>query len=64
MDGVGIQKSNKELAYKFLLFFPPNFDGLVTNLNSEVRTQPLSLEGSCAFLQDEELRLKAREGGC
>ena len=63
MVGARIQKSSKELAWKCLLVCPPKFESLVTTLNTQVRTQPLSFEEFCAFLQEEELRLKAREGG-
>ena len=39
------------------------FDGLFIALNTQGIPQPLSFEEFCALLQEEELRLKAREGG-
>lgn len=63
MAGAGIKKSSEDLAQKCLLVCPPKFDGLVTALNTQVRPSPLTFEDFCALLQEEELRLKAREGG-
>lgn len=63
MAGAGIKKSSKDLACRCLLVCPPKFHGLVTALIIEVIPQPLTLKDFCAFLQEEELRLKAREGG-
>ena len=63
MAGAGIKKLSKHLARKCLLVCPPKFDALVTTLNSQMRPQPLTFEDFCALLQEEELRLKAREGG-
>ena len=36
---------------------------MVTSLNTQVRTPPLTFEQFCAMLLEEELRQKAREGG-
>ena len=63
MAGARIKKSSKDLAWKCLLVCPPKFDGLVTTLNTQVRPSPLTFEDFCALLQEEELRIKAREEG-
>ena len=44
MTSVGIQKISEELAWRCLYIFPPNFDGLITKLNTQVRPQPFPFE--------------------
>ena len=58
-----IQKPREDLAQWCLQICLPRFDGLVTTLNTQVRPQPLSFEEFCVLLMEEELRLKARDGG-
>lgn len=61
MAAVGIAKSSEDLARRCIRVLPPKYDGLVTALNTQVRTPPLTFEEFTAMLQEEEMRLKSRE---
>ena len=62
MAAVGIAKTSEELARRCIRVLPQKYDGLVTALNTQIRTPPLTFEEFSSMLLEEELRLKSRDG--
>lgn len=63
MGTVGIIVDTKDLARRCLRILPLKFEGFVTALTTAQRPTPLTFEEFSSLLQDEELRLKTRNGG-
>ena len=59
----GVAITPEDLARRCIRILLPEYDGLVTALNTQIRPQPLTFEELCAMLLEEELRLKSRKRG-